>query len=122
MKLFPTLPTDLGNRCDNYHISTATTTTGMNEFLRNKQPNEVGPIRRAKGAKSSRQNQHDPSFSHRRLRGFCFSPSRRQILSNLPKYVHDLLRTVFLCLRHRMFLPCLFVSYSLVQNLPGTPD
>ena len=57
MKLFPTLPTDLGNRCDNYHISTATTTTGMNEFLRNKQPNEVGPIRRAKGAKSSRQNQ-----------------------------------------------------------------
>jgi hypothetical protein len=30
MKLFPTLPTDLGNRCGDYHISTAPTTTGMN--------------------------------------------------------------------------------------------
>jgi hypothetical protein len=30
MKLFPTLPTDLGNRCCDYHISTTPTTTSMN--------------------------------------------------------------------------------------------
>ncbi len=32
MRLFPHLPTALGNRCGDYHISTATTTTGMDEY------------------------------------------------------------------------------------------
>jgi hypothetical protein len=30
--VFPTLPTDVGNRCGDSHIPTATTTTGMNIF------------------------------------------------------------------------------------------
>src|ERR1035441_3044872 len=51
---FPTLPTDLGNRCGDYHIPTATNTTGMN--LSRKQKTRWGQIRRAKGARSSRQN------------------------------------------------------------------
>jgi hypothetical protein len=53
MKLFPPLPTDLGNRCDDYHISTATTTTGMNEFFPKTAEKRWGQIRPSKGAKSS---------------------------------------------------------------------
>jgi hypothetical protein len=53
---FPTLPTDLGNRCGDYHIPTATTTTGMNISRKTTNP-AWGQFRRAKGAKSSRRNQ-----------------------------------------------------------------
>ena len=56
MKLFPTLPTDLGNRCGDYHISTAPTTTGMN-LSRKTTPTRWGQFGRAKGARSNRQNQ-----------------------------------------------------------------
>jgi integrase/recombinase XerD len=58
MKLFPTLPTDLGNRCGDYHISTTPTTTGMN-LSRKTTPTRWGQFGRAKGARSSRQN-HAP--------------------------------------------------------------
>jgi hypothetical protein len=40
---------------------------------------------------------------------------------NLPKQIHDLFRAILLGSAHSMLLPYQFVSFLLVQNLPGTP-
>jgi hypothetical protein len=83
---FPTIPTELGNRCGDYHIPPATATTDMNISGKTTNPG-WGQFRRAKGAKSSRRNQ-----PHRRRQALAqisaFLPflavSRRQFGAGSP--------------------------------------
>ena len=75
-----------GNRCGDYHIPTATTTTtGMNISRKTTNPG-WGQFRRAKGAKSSRRNHLSACLVERwRDAGFCRSQPKFQPICQTPQ-------------------------------------